>query len=92
MTTTRAAPLTDGQTITALAGPVTITVQAVRVGHAYHCSIRYASTGFEIPELSRSYPTEVEARRSARVATTLFRSGWTVNDVLDLIATFAPTA
>lgn len=81
-------PLADGHTIAVDAGPVTIAVQCIRPGHAYRLSIRHRSSSAEIGELSRSYPTEHQARHAARVATTLFRAGWNVQDVLNLIDAF----
>jgi len=82
-------PLADGQTLAAEAGPVTVAVQCVRLGHAYRLSIRHASTGAEVDELSRSYPAERTARHAARVATTLFRSGLSVLQVVEMTALFA---
>lgn len=89
---TAPAPLADGETIAAQAGSVIVVVQCIRPGAAYRLSIRYAGSGFEVPELSRSFPAEDTARRAARTATVLFRAGVTVAQALDLLAVFnAPT-
>ena len=84
--------LIDGETLAVPAGAVTVAVQCVRLHESYRLSIRYGSTGAEVPELSKSYPSEMQARRAARMAVTLFRSGWSVQQMLDAIATFTPAA
>ncbi len=92
MAHTTAQPLADGQTLAAEAGPVIVAVQCIRLGESYRLSIRRRSTGAEVDELSRSLPTECATRCSARMATVLFRSGWTVQQMLDALACFAPAA
>src|SRR2546430_1190123 len=78
-------PLVDGQTLAVDAGPVTVAVQCIRLGQAYRLSIRYGSTGAEVDELSRSVPSERQARSAARMAGTLFRGGVTVRADPDLL-------
>ena len=87
---TQAIGLPEGQTLAAEAGPVTVAVQCVRLDQAYRLSIRHASTGAEVDELSRSVPSERQARSVARMAVTLFRGGVTVRQALDMLACFAP--
>jgi hypothetical protein len=88
-TVTRPAGLDyDGATVATSAGPAIVAVQRIR-SDAFRLSVRYASSGFEVPYLCRSYPVEDRARRGARMLTTLFRQGWAVRDVLDMLAVFA---
>lgn len=76
-------PYVDGETRTARAGQVNVAVQRIN-GSAYRVSIRHASTGAEVGDLSRSYPTEGAAREAATTATVLFRAGLTVTEALDM--------
>ncbi len=84
------APLSlNGQSITVPAGPVLVAVQRINAG-ALRLSIRDSCTGAEVPDLNWLFPTERSARHAARVAAALFRAGWTVEQVLDLVAVFTP--
>jgi hypothetical protein len=87
------APLTHGQAITVKVkeADVFVRVQAIRVGAAYRASVLNGS-GFEIDKLTKSYPTETAARHHARMATTLLRAGWTVPELIALVAAFNPAA
>jgi hypothetical protein len=73
-----------GGQISADAEAVVVVVQNVSTpaAPAFRLSIRYAASGAEVPELSRSYSDEAEVRRVARTATVLFRSGLTVMQAL----------
>lgn len=77
----RPGPLADGETIAVEAGSVIVVVQCVRPGAAYRFAVRNTD-GFEIEELSRSFAFEGTARRAARTAVILFRSGFTVREVI----------
>jgi len=84
------APLSlDGQTVAVAAGPVVVAVQRINPC-AYRLAVRCGSAGGEVPALCRWFPSEGQARHAARVATALFRAGWTVERVLDLVAVFTP--
>jgi hypothetical protein len=89
-------PLTEGATISAVAGPVVVSVQCIRPGYAYRPSVaRPGFGGFanrEVEELCRSFPDERTARRAARTATLLFRHGLTVDQVVELVALFTAQA
>jgi hypothetical protein len=95
MATTKA-PLADGQTVSAAAGPVVVSVQCIRPGFAYRLAV--ARPGFggyadrEVDALCRSFADERTARRAARTATLLFRHGMTVDQVVELVALFAAQA
>jgi hypothetical protein len=95
MATTKA-PLADGQTVSAAAGPVVVSVQCIRPGFAYRLSV--ARTGFggfanrEVEELCRSYADEGQARRAARMATVLLRAGMTVQELVNAVALFTAQA
>jgi hypothetical protein len=67
-------------------GPVIVAVTCVRLNAAYRCAVLYGSTGFEVAELSRSYPTEQAARDAANRARALFKTNVSVQQVLDSIA------
>ncbi len=85
------APLSfDGQAIATPAGAAVVAVQRINAA-MFGLSVRDGATGAEVDDLSRSYPAERQARHAARVAVTLFRSGWTVEQVRDLVAVFAGT-
>lgn len=78
-------PLAEGRTIAVLAGPVLVIVQCIRPAAAYRLSIRNAA-GFEIAELSYSLASESVIRSAARTATILFRGGYSVAEVIALLA------
>lgn len=80
-------PYFDGEERPGYAGPVTVVVQCVRVGHSYRVSIRHTSTNAEVGELSKSHATEDGAREHATTALLMFRSGVTVAEALDMQAT-----
>lgn len=84
--------LAEGETLAASAGAAIVAVQCIRPGYAYRLSIRRASSGAEVEELSRSFPSEHVARRAASTATLLFRGGITVQQALDLLTVFQPAA
>ncbi|MCW2899188.1 MAG: hypothetical protein JWO67_1453 [Streptosporangiaceae bacterium] len=71
----------EGGTITAKAGPVLVVVQTIRPNASFRLRILNAD-GFEIDELSQSFPFEGTARRAARTAVILFRAGFTVREVV----------
>lgn len=81
MTNTKA-PMADGQVISYLAGRVLIRLQCVRSGQAYRAAACYGSTGAEVPELSRSFPTEAQGRAFARTLAEVFRAGRTIQSVI----------
>ncbi len=83
-------PLVDGQLIATPAGAAVIAVQRVNAD-AFRLSVHDGYTGAEVPELSRVFAAERAARHAARVAAALFRSGLTVEQVMDLVAVFAGT-
>jgi hypothetical protein len=95
MATTKA-PLADGQTVSAAAGPVVVSVQCIRPGFAYRLSVtRPGFGGFanrEVEELCRSYADEGQARRAARMATVLLRAGMTVQELVNAVALFTAQA
>jgi hypothetical protein len=95
MATTKT-PLAEGATISAVAGPVVVSLQCIRPGFAYRLSVaRPGFGGFanrEVDALCRSYADEHTARQAARTATLLFRHGMTVDHVVDLVALFTATA
>jgi hypothetical protein len=62
---------------------VTVVVSCVRPGAAYRCSTQRRSTGAEIDELSRSYPTQAQAEAQHDRVCDLFATGRTVQQVLD---------
>lgn len=74
--------MTDGQVIGFLAGRVMIRLQCVRPGQAYRVSACYGSTGAEVPELSRSFPTEVAGRAFARTLAEVFLAGRSIDSVI----------
>lgn len=74
----------EGSTITAKAGPVLVVVQTIRPNASYRLRI-LNTDGFEIDELSQSFPFEGTARRAARTATVLFRGGFTVREVVAMV-------
>jgi hypothetical protein len=74
----------EGGTITAKAGPVLVVVQTIRPNAAYRLRI-LDMNGFEVGDLSQSFPFEGTARRAARTATVLFRGGFTVREVVAMV-------
>jgi hypothetical protein len=95
MTTTKT-PLAEGATISAVAGPVVVSVQCIRPGFAYRLSVARAGFGGfanrEVDALCRSYADEGQARRAARMATVLLRAGMTVQELVDAVALFTAQA
>jgi hypothetical protein len=95
MATTKT-PLAEGATISAVAGPVVVSVQCVRPGFAYRLSVaRPGFGGFanrEVDVLCRSFADERTARQAARTATLLFLHGMTVDQVVELVALFTTQA
>lgn len=87
--TTKAQLSHDGQQIAADTNAATIVIQRVR-HNAYRLSIRHASTGAEVSELSQSFPAETQARSAARGMYLAFRLGFTVVELVDLA--YATTA
>ena len=78
--------LPEGAVISHTTGCVRIRLACVRPGQSYRVSTCLGSTGAEIPELTASFPTEVEARRVARAVCVAFRDGRPVREVLDGLA------
>lgn len=76
-------PYADGETRSLPAGQVTVSVQRI-TANAYRVSVRYASTGFEIGELSKSHPTVQAAREHATNALVMFRGGITVTEAIEM--------
>lgn len=85
-------PLTrEGQSIPFSVNGVLIELVCVKFFEAYKVRISHDSFGgAEIPELSRSYPTEAQARSAARNATVYFAAGNTVQQALDVIYAAQP--
>ncbi len=83
-------PLVDGQLIATPAGAAVIAVQRVNAD-AFRLSVHDGYTGAEVPELSLVFAAERAARHAVRVAAALFRSGWAVEQVKDLVTVFAGT-
>ncbi len=79
----------DGQSITTQAGPVAVAVQRIHAS-AFRLSIRHGTTDSEVAQLSRVFPDQRSARHAFRVTVALFQSGWTVEQLVDLVAVFAP--
>lgn len=82
---------TEGGTITAKAGPVLVVVQTIRPNASYRLRI-LNTDGFEVDELSQSFPFEGTARRAARTATVLFRAGFTVREVIAMCSAIREVA
>jgi len=76
--------------------PVVVAVDAVVVvvrrvdAGLFRLSVRCVATGVEVPELARCFLAEGSARRAAGMAASLFGSGLSVTEVLDMLAVFAP--
>lgn len=85
------APLVDGETRTKRVGGALIRLQCVRPDAAYRLAVCYGSTGAEVNELSKSFHSETQARRAARMATTLLQAGFTIQQLVDAVTLFAPT-
>lgn len=81
-------PLADGEIRTKRVGGALVSLQCVRPTAAYRLAICYGSTGREVDELSKSFPTETQARRAARMATTLLQAGWTIQQLVDAVTLF----
>lgn len=62
-------PMADGQQITHRVNGALIILQCVRPDMAYRVSVCYGSTGAEVAPLSKSYPSEAQARTAARSIT-----------------------
>lgn len=77
-------PYFNGEERVRHAGQVDVVMHCVRVGYSYRVSIRYASTGAEVGDLSKSHPTEDAARDHANTARAMFLGGVTVTEALDM--------
>lgn len=71
-----------GDMISFRVGVIEIAVICIRPDAAYRVSVRYASTGAEDPQLSRSYPDEATARAVARRTTEVFAGGLTITQAV----------
>lgn len=78
----------DGQelsfTVALSMGNVITVLQRIH-SQAFRLSIRYGSSGFEVPELSRSFIREYDARNAARTAVMMFHAGLSINDVIEIM-------
>jgi hypothetical protein len=75
------AGMVEGESIPCTVGAVEVVLLCVRPNAAYR--VRVLNGGREVDELTRSYPTEVEARTVARSTVKLFNRGASVQLVLD---------
>lgn len=73
--------MAEGEHIVCRVGAVEVVLLCVRPNAAYR--VRVLNGGREVDELSRSYPTEAEARGVARSTVKLFNRGASVQLVLD---------
>jgi hypothetical protein len=79
--TANPAGMVEGEQIAMTVGAVEVVLLCVRPNAAYR--VRVLNGGREVDELTRSYPTEVEARTVARSTVKLFNRGASVQLVLD---------
>lgn len=73
--------MAEGEQVVCRVGAVEVVLLCVRPHAAYR--VRVLNGGREVDELSRSYPTEAEAREVARSTVSLFNRGASVQMVLD---------
>jgi hypothetical protein len=71
------------------AGPVVVRLQQPRPG-AYVLTAEYASSGFQVDALRRSYTDERTAHQAFDGMTALFLAGWTIAAVVDFGRMVAP--
>lgn len=76
--------LTPTAPIVHVVGPVLVHCYVLESG-VFRTEVQYLGGGL-IDELSRSYPTERQARHHARVAAQWFAHGMSVREVLALVA------